>query len=271
MAIPRIVIATVSVAAGLLGLVVGPTLADDLTPIRADLVRALPQRDLERLFGAPALVFRGSPPRGPAIYRDRVNGVVLIASTKTVGTGVLVSGQGDIVTNEHIVREAHKARGDEWVAVWFKPINGARPVKENFLLARVIRANQRCDLAHIRLAQLAPQTATVIPLGNVIPDVGQEVFTIGHPKTYLWSFTHGIVSQIRPNYQWKYEDGIPRSATAIQTQAPINSGHSGGPLLNEEGAVVGIVVGSAPEAEGVYFAVAVQHVRELLAAAKLVP
>ena len=47
------------------------------------------------------------------------------------------------------------------------------------------------------------------------------------------------------------------------TQAPVNPGDSGGPLLDEEGAVVGIVVGSATETEGVYFAVAVQHVREL--------
>jgi S1-C subfamily serine protease len=98
----------------------------------------------------------------------------------------------------------------------------------------------------------------------MMPSIGQEVFTISHPKTYLWSFSQGVVSQIRPDYEWKYPDGILRSATAIQTQAPVNPGDSGGPLLDEEGAVVGIVVGSATETEGVYFAVAVQHVRELL-------
>jgi len=104
----------------------------------------------------------------------------------------------------------------------------------------------------------------VIPLATVMPSIGQEVFTIGHPKTYLWSFSQGIVSQIRPNYEWKYPDGILRSATTIQTQAPINPGDSGGPLLDDEGAVVGIVVGSATETDGVYFAVSAQHVRELL-------
>jgi len=264
MAITRIIVAPVGFAFGLLCLVAGPAPADDLTPLRVDLVRALPEQELERLFGAPSLVFRGVAPRAPLIYRERVNGVVLIASTKTVGTGVLVSPTGDIVTNEHIVREAHKARGEEWVAVWFKPPNGARPVRDSFLLAKVVQVNQRRDLAHIRLAQVAPQSATVIPMGNTIPDVGQEVFTIGHPKTYLWSFTNGVVSQIRPDYQWRYADGVQRSATAIQTQAPINPGQSGGPLLNDEGKIVGIVVGSAAEAEGMYFSVAVQHVRELL-------
>ena len=64
--------------------------------------------------------------------------------------------------------------------------------------------------------------------------------------------------------EWRYQDGLPRSATAIQTQAPINPGDSGGPLLNAEGAVVGIVVGSASDTDGVSFAVAVQHLREVL-------
>jgi len=98
----------------------------------------------------------------------------------------------------------------------------------------------------------------------VMPDVGQEVFTIGHPKTLLWSFTQGVVSQIRPDYQWRYDDGVPRSATAIQTQAALDPGASGAPLLDHKGAVVGIVIGSAADAQDVYFAVSVQHVRELL-------
>jgi len=97
-----------------------------------------------------------------------------------------------------------------------------------------------------------------------MPDVGQDVFTIGHPKTFLWSFSQGVVSQIRPDYQWRYPDGVAHNATAIQTQATIDAGSSGAPLLDDKGAVVGIVVGSAAEAQGVYFAVSVQHVRELL-------
>src|SRR5215468_9400961 len=126
MAVTRIVAVQVSFAFGLLCLAVVSTSADDMTPIRADLLRALPEQDLERLFGSPALVFRGAPSRASAIYRERVNGVVLLASTKTVGTGVLISAHGDIVTNEHLVREAHRARGDDWIAVWFKPTNGVR-------------------------------------------------------------------------------------------------------------------------------------------------
>ena len=238
--------------------------AEDLSPIRADVERALPVQALDPLFASPQLTFRGVPSRGPAVYRERVNGVVLLASTKAVGTGVVVSAQGDIVTNEHVVRDAHRAQGGEWIAVWFKPANGVRPAREQFLLARVIQRNERRDLAHVRVAQAMPPQASVIPLASVMPDVGQEVFTIGHPKTLLWSFTQGVVSQIRPDYQWRYDDGVARSATAIQTQAALDPGASGAPLLDHKGAVVGIVIGSAADAQDVYFAVSVQHVRELL-------
>src|SRR5215475_8460458 len=163
----------VSVGIGLLGLAVSPAFADDLESVRLDLEHALPDQALDRVFASPPLVFRGTPPRGSMIYRERVNGVVLIASTSTVGTGVVVSGQGDIVTNEHVIRHGYKARGDEWVAVWFRPSNGVRPAKSEFLLARIIQSNQRRDLAHIQLAQLMPQTAAVIGIDEL--RVGREL------------------------------------------------------------------------------------------------
>jgi S1-C subfamily serine protease len=237
---------------------------DDLASIRLDLQQALPRESLAQLLSSPPLVFRSVPPRGSVIYRERVGGVVLIASTNAVGTGVLVSDQGDIVTNDHIVQASHRARGHEWIAVWFKPPSGVRPVPEDFLLARVLQRDSRRDLAHLRLVQSLPRVATAVPLAVTLPDVGQEVFTIGHPKRYLWSLTQAVVSQIREDYQWQYEDGLPRTATAIQIQAPVNPGSSGGPLLNERGEMVGIVIGTAPQTHGVSFAVSVRHVRELL-------
>lgn len=253
-----------AVAIGLLGLGLVGASADDLQPVRADLEHALPHKALKRFFDSHPLVFRGVPPRGSTIYRERVNGVVLIASTKAIGTGVLVSDQGDIVTNEHVVQAAHRAQGHEWVAVWFKPPPGARPARHSFLLAKVLQRNAQRDLAHIRVVDGLPSTARVVPLAAITPAVGQDVFTIGHPRTDLWAFGEGKVAQIRPNYRWKYDDGVARNATAIQTQAPVDPGSSGGPLLDETGAIVGIVVGSASPAQGVYFAVSVEHVHELL-------
>lgn len=253
-----------AIVGGLLGLGTVPAHSDDMHSVRIDVERSLPLDVLERLAVEHPLVFRGSTPRGAAIYRERVNGVVLLASANTVATGVLVSDRGDIVTNEHVLRVAHRARGDEWVAVWFKPPGGIRPAKADFLLARVLQRDTKRDLAHIRLAQRVPSRANAVPLATTVPDVGHEVFTIGHLKTYLWSFGQGVVAQVRSDYQWQYADGIPRSATAIQTQAVATAGSSGSPLLNDAGAVIGIVVGSVTEAHGIYFAVSVEHVRELL-------
>jgi putative serine protease PepD len=132
------------------------------------------------------------------------------------------------------------------------------------VLARVIRRDPRRDLAHLRLTAEVPRSATVVPLAAGIPDVGHDVFTIGHPRTYLWSLAQGVVSQIREDYQWRYEDGLLRTATAIQTQAAVNPGSSGAPLLNDRGEMVGVVIGSAPPGPGVTLAVSVHHVRELL-------
>jgi len=211
----------------------------------------------------PPLVQRGSSSRASFVFQTRVAGVVVLAGTQGLGTGVLISPSGDIITNEHVTQDAYKEAGAEWLAVWFKPSGSARPDKDKFLLARVIRKLPIRDLALVRLANPAPPTSTVLPIAVGVPDVGQDVFVIGHPKGYFWSLTQGIVSQIRPDHAWRYDDSIPRRATAIQTQAPVNPGNSGGPLLSEDGRILGIVAGGAEAAQGIFFAVAASHLTEV--------
>src|SRR6266705_3455036 len=83
---------------GLLCVVVLPASADDLKPVRIDLERTLPEQALERVFAAPPLVFRGVPPRAPAVYRECVNGVVLIAPSNTVCRAAGGPGHGGDAT-----------------------------------------------------------------------------------------------------------------------------------------------------------------------------
>lgn len=226
----------------------------------------------ERLLGQGGLMSGAKAPlgppgtsnRGPNVYRQRVTGVVLIAAGDVIGTGAVISPSGDIITNAHVVEKAHRAQGEEWLAVWFKPGEGTRPDRDRFLLAKVLYKDVQRDLALVRLVNPLPSTATIIPLATATPEIGQPVFVIGHPKTFLWSFTQGFISQLRPEHRWSYADNIPRVATAIQTQAPVNPGNSGGPLLNDDGLMVGVVIGAPAETEGMFFAVAVQHVRDLL-------
>jgi S1-C subfamily serine protease len=252
---------------GLLGFALAGASHLNYAAVRQELDQVLPHAQLAQAF--TPLVFRApSPPPMPAkgeqVYQQSVDGVVLIASTRTLGTGVLVSGQGDIVTNDHVVEAAHRTQGHDWVAVWFKPPPGVTPTAQSFLIGRVLERDQRRDLARIRVEIGVPAAAKAVRLASDAPAIGQDVFTIGHPQAALWALGHGKVTQIRPGYQWTYRNGPARSATTIQTSAPVNPGDSGGPLLDTDGTIVGIVVGSAATKQGVYYAVSVKHVRDLL-------
>ena len=68
---------------------------------------------------------------------------------------------------------------------------------------------------------------------------GQTSFAIGHPRGLLWTFTSGMISQVRPMYNWKYKDS-QHNANVIQTQVPINPGNSGGPLFNKDKELIGL-------------------------------
>jgi S1-C subfamily serine protease len=241
--------------------------AEDLDAVRAQVERTLPLHTLQGIVAGELGFRRALTPR-EFIYNTRVDGVVLLASTKTVATGMLVSDAGDIITNDHIVQHAQRVGGHDWIAVWFRSSTaGPHAIAlGNFMLARVVQREPRHDLARLRLAQTRPQTATVIPLGSAMPSVGTKVFTIGHPGSAGWKLGEGTVANIRPSYQWHYADGVTRNATAIQLAADITTGNSGGPLFDDRGAMVGVVVGSAVRTQGVGFAVAVQHVRDLLSA-----
>ena len=243
----------------------GSTVAQDLGAVREGLGQRLPAKELERSVASPPPLLRGSTDRAPHIYRQRVGGVVLIMAEDGIGAGALVSPMGDIVTNEHVVKGAYRRDGAEWVAVWLKSSPASSRIeKDGFLLARVMAKDVRSDLAVVRLVKAPPATATPIPLAPTLPEIGQDVFAIGHPVGLLWSFTQGIVSQIRQNHEWTYADGVPRRATAIQTQTPTVPGSSGGPLLNDDGRIVGIIMAGATGTQGFNFAVSVEHVRALL-------
>ena len=82
----------------------------------------------------------------------------------------------------------------------------------------------------------------VVELGsNVIKEVkvGDNVYAIGHPKSLPWSFSAGMVSQIRPNHIWNYEHSWHR-ANVIQHEVPTYPGNSGGPLFDENGFMIGV-------------------------------
>jgi len=95
-------------------------------------------------------------------------------------------------------------------------------------------------------------------------NVGEEVHAIGHPQGLFWSYTKGVVSQIRNNYKWSYDKKGTYEATVIQTQTPISQGNSGGPLFNNDGKLVGINTLGAAQGQNLNFSVAVDEVKDLI-------
>lgn len=193
------------------------------------------------------------------VYQQASPSVVLIVTEDMLGSGAVISATGDIITNLHVVGDATE------VGVIFKPkIEGAPVGEGDVVTAKVMRRDEVSDLALIRVAKL-PEGVKPLELGNSTTlEVGADVHAIGHPTGQSWTYTRGIVSQIRRAYAWTTESKINHEATVIQTQTPINPGNSGGPLLDDQLKIVGInsFVG---EGEGLNFAVSAEDVKSFLA------
>lgn len=164
-----------------------------------------------------------------------------------LGSGVVVTDQGDILTSLHVVDGASDIR------VIFA--DGTESVAE------VAAAQPENDIAVLRATQLPAQIVPAV-LGN--PNamrVGDEAFAVGNPFGLYSSISAGVISGF--NRSFRPPDGEREIEGLIQIDAAVNPGNSGGPLLNREGHVIGIVVGIINPTEqevfiGIGFAVPIQ-------------
>lgn len=200
--------------------------------------------------------------RGAAsnIYSKYVQSVFLIynQNSKMIGAGSLIDSEGFILTNLHVVERA------QFVQVILKPEGKQTLENSPRYQAEVLYLNKKNDLALIKAKGL-PKNVSIIQLGSLRDvKIGEEVHAIGHPLSLYWSYTKGVVSQIRDNYKWTYEKKENFEATVIQTQTPISEGNSGGPLFNNDGRLVGINTLGAGKGQNLNFSVAVDEARELL-------
>jgi S1-C subfamily serine protease len=214
-------------------------------------------------------LFKDSVPRTRgaqdiSLFRNDAPSVVLILTTDGLGSGSLLktclSGCVNILRNHHVVGNERRVR------VVFKPSDpSGKPKDEEVVQADVIKLDVRRDLALLRPVSIPSRRPLDISTEDTI-DVGTDVVAIGHPTGEAWTFTKGIVSAFRPDYEWT---GGPNDskhiATVIQTQTPINPGNSGGPLLTEDGKIVGVNAFATKGTEGINFAVAAKEIRAFLA------
>jgi S1-C subfamily serine protease len=200
--------------------------------------------------------------RDIAVYREAAPAVVLVIVKDGLGSGSLLE-DNTILTNWHVVN------GYREVNVIFKPADPFKmPSTQDMVAALVIKADAVHDLALLRPKALPARVIKPIKIAsqdNI--EVGADVRAIGHPTGEIWTYTTGIVSQIRPDFKWSGGDkDIKHHATVIQTQTAINPGNSGGPLLDDAGQLVGVNAFKAPDAQGLNFAISARDVRAFLAA-----
>jgi S1-C subfamily serine protease len=172
---------------------------------------------------------------------------------RAVGSGFVIDKAGHIVTNDHVVA-------------------GATSVQVSFsdnesLKARVVGEDPATDIAVLQVN--APSRALrPLTLGNSdVVQVGDEVIAIGNPLGYDRSVSSGIVSAVGRSIQAPNE--ISTIGHAIQTDAALNHGNSGGPLLNADGRVIGVNAQIAPSSSGanigIGFAIPINTVRDVAA------
>lgn len=177
------------------------------------------------------------------------DGIGLVPMTD-LGSGVLISENGDVVTAAHLVEVA------DFVQVEF--IDGST------IAATVVAAEPAADLALLRLDRV-PDGIAPVSLGNSDElDTGEQVFVIGAPYGLRHTLTVGYVSA---RHAPATLSGSLVLGEFIQTDAAINRGNSGGPMFNMDGEVVGIVshiFTRTGQFQGVGFAVSSKTVSDLL-------
>lgn len=173
-----------------------------------------------------------------------------LTSTQGLGSGVLISADGKVLTAAHVVQAADNVE--------------AEFVGGDTVFARVIASVPAADVALLQLERV-PEGVVPAPIGDSDQvDVGDEVFVVGAPYGVGHSLTVGHISgRHAPNSL----SGNLTLGEFLQTDAAINKGNSGGPMFNMKGEIVGVVshiMSQSGGFEGLGFAVTSNKARRLL-------
>jgi S1-C subfamily serine protease len=197
-----------------------------------------------------------------AVYKRALPSVVNITSTAVAfdffygpvpqqgqGSGFILDKQGHILTNDHVIDNAQR------VEVTLSDKHKYKAI--------VVVADKGHDLALLQINAPNLVPATLADSQNLI--VGQRVYAIGNPFGLSGTMTRGIISAMR---SIRGPQGNPIE-DAIQTDAAVNPGNSGGPLLNSRGEVIGITTlianSGANQSAGIGFAIPINTAKQVLA------
>lgn len=168
-----------------------------------------------------------------------------------LGTGVIVSENGYILSNEHVT-------GAKYSNCYITLENGRS------YTANVVWSDSNLDLSISKISVKNLPYATLGDSDNV--KVGENVYAIGNPIGFEFqrTVTSGIISGLNRTIKIDEEDTTTYMEDLIQTDAIINPGNSGGPLINLDGNVIGITTVKITSAEGIGFAVPINTVKPII-------
>jgi len=168
-----------------------------------------------------------------------------------LGTGMIVSGDGYILTNEHVSGEKYS---NCYVTL---------PTGKSYS-GKVVWSDSDLDLSVVKINAKNLPYVTLGDSSSV--KLGQEVYAIGNPIGYEFqrTVTAGIISAVDRTIIIEEEEKSSYMEDLIQTDATINPGNSGGPLINELGEVIGVNSVKITSAEGIGFAIPINIVKPII-------
>jgi S1-C subfamily serine protease len=185
-------------------------------------------------------------------FYGRIWGVPTVEKTHNLGSGVIIDPEGYLVTNYHVIERASRIRA-------------TMAISGEVFDARLIASMPETDLTLLKIDPPGPgYEFPFIEFENVDDLIlGEEVMTLGNPFGLGGSVSRGILSsknrrQIPTSDQLEVDDWL-------QTDAAINLGNSGGPLINIYGRLIGINVATISGGENIGFAIPIRRVMETIA------
>ena len=156
------------------------------------------------------------------------------------GTGIAVAPQGYIATGYHVIKNAD--------SVYIENRTGRYKVE-------VVISDKLHDLAILKINDERFKTFAPLPytLKSTDSEIGERVFTLGYPREDV-VYGDGSISAL---------SGYEGDSTAYQISVPVNPGNSGGPLLNEDGDLIGLISGKHTHSDGAAFAVKARYLSDL--------
>jgi serine protease Do len=187
-----------------------------------------------------------------ALYQDVVGSVAAVRIEAEEGTSGGTAWVYDDADGNHLVTNEHVVRDIENPFVWF----GDSGWREG----EIVGTDFDSDLAVVEVVDGMPEEATGLPLVEEPAPVGTEVAVLGNPFNLTGSFTTGVISGRNRNIdtagrQFSIADGV-------QTDAALNPGNSGGPLVTHDREVAGVV--SAGQGDNVGFAISARMTRRVV-------